>query len=134
VTVIIRWHSSLHGDADPVQVRPASFKTKEIYLTMAIRKNSLVLTAAFTGLLSGTMVRVNAAPASDGSNPAMSGLAGKLSTASDAKKEKHACKGENPAKVKAAAARAITAAKARIPVRARAVAQPTARRRRSRIT
>jgi hypothetical protein len=100
VTVIIRWRSSLHGDADPVQVRPASFKTKEIYLTMAIRKNSLVLTAAFTGLLSGTMARVNAAPASDGSNPAMSGLAGKLSTASDAKKEKHACKGENSCKGK----------------------------------
>ena len=92
--------SSLHGNADLVVVKTASFKTKENYLTMAIRKNSLVLTAAFTGLLSGTMARVNAAPASDGSNPVMSGLAGKLSTASDAKKEKHACKGENSCKGK----------------------------------
>jgi len=29
---------------------------------MKIRKNSLVLTAAFTGLLGGTMARLNAAP------------------------------------------------------------------------
>ena len=34
---------------------------------MKITKNSLVLTAAFTGLLSGTMARVNAAPASGSS-------------------------------------------------------------------
>ena len=31
---------------------------------MKINKNSLVLAAAFTGLLGGTMARVNAAPAS----------------------------------------------------------------------
>ena len=67
---------------------------------MTVRKKSLVLTAAFTGLLGGTMARVNAAEVSTGSNPAMSGLAGKVSTASDAKKEKHACKGENSCKGK----------------------------------
>jgi hypothetical protein len=35
---------------------------------MKIRKNSLVLTAAFTGLLGGTMARLNAAPASGSSS------------------------------------------------------------------
>jgi hypothetical protein len=36
---------------------------------MKINKNSLVLAAAFTGLLGGTMARVNAAPASGSSLP-----------------------------------------------------------------
>ncbi len=73
---------------------------------MTIRKNSLVLTAAFTGLLGGTMARLNAAPASDSSNPTASSLAGKLSTTSNAdnpnadKKEKHACQGKNSCKGK----------------------------------
>jgi len=65
---------------------------------MTIRKNSLVLTAAFTGLLGGTMARLNAAPP-DGSNPTK--LAGKISTASNAdKKDKHACEGKNSCKGK----------------------------------
>ena len=66
---------------------------------MTIRKNSLVLTAAFTGLLGGTMARLNAAPASDTSNPTT--LAGKISTTSNADKmEKHACEGKNSCKGK----------------------------------
>ena len=66
---------------------------------MKIRKHSLALTAAFTGLLGGTMARLNAAPASDSSNPTASSLAGKLSTTSNAdKKDKHACEGKNSCK------------------------------------
>jgi hypothetical protein len=70
---------------------------------MKISKNSLVLTAAFTGLLGGTMVRLNAAPVASGSsNPTMSSasqLAGQLAGTSLAdKKEKHACKGQNSCK------------------------------------
>ena len=68
---------------------------------MKIRKHSLALTAAFTGLLGGTMPRLNAAPASDSSNPTASSLAGKLSTTSNAdKKDKHACEGKNSCKGK----------------------------------
>ena len=68
---------------------------------MKIRKTSLALTAAFTGLLGGTMARLNAAPASDSSNPTASSLAGKLSTTSNAdKKDKHACEGKNSCKGK----------------------------------
>ena len=47
---------------------------------MKINKNSLVLTAAFTGLLGGTMARLNAAPASDSSSSTVSSQAGQLST------------------------------------------------------
>jgi len=68
---------------------------------MKIRKNSVMLTAAFTGLLGGTMARLSAAPASGSSNPALSSLAGQLSTDSNAdKKEKHACEGKNSCKGK----------------------------------
>ena len=67
---------------------------------MNIRKNSLVLTAAFTGLLGGTMARLNAAPSSDSSNPTMSSSAGKLSTTLNAEKEKHGCQGQNSCKGK----------------------------------
>jgi len=66
---------------------------------MKIRKHSLALTAAFTGLLGGTMARLNAAPAPDSSNPTTSSLAGKLSTTSNAdKKDKHACEGKGGCK------------------------------------
>ena len=66
---------------------------------MKIPKNSLVLTAAFTGLLGGTMVRLNAAPVSGSSNPTFSSKAGQLSTTSNADaKEKHACQGQNSCK------------------------------------
>ncbi len=67
---------------------------------MKIRKNSLVLTAAFTGLMGGTMARLNAAPSQGSSNPAMSSLAGQLSTGLNAAKEKHACQGQNSCKGK----------------------------------
>ena len=59
---------------------------------MKISKNSLVLAAAFTGLLGGTMARLNAAPASDSSRSA--GLQAD-SAESKPKVEKHACKGMN---------------------------------------
>ena len=66
---------------------------------MTLRKNSLALTAALTGLLGGTMARLNAAPASDSSNPSMSSQAGQLSTTIYAK-DKHACEGKNSCKGK----------------------------------
>jgi hypothetical protein len=67
---------------------------------MKLRKTSLVLTAAFTGLLGGTMARLNAAQASGNSNPAMSSQAGQLSTTMNAAKDKHACEGKNSCKGK----------------------------------
>jgi hypothetical protein len=67
---------------------------------MKISNNSLVLTAAFTGLLAGTMARLNAAPASSSSNSTVSAHAGQLSTTMDADKEKHACEGKNSCKGK----------------------------------
>ena len=66
---------------------------------MKIRKDSLVLTAAFTGLLGGTMARLNAAPSSS-SNPTLSSHAGQLSTTMNEHKEKHACEGKNSCKGK----------------------------------
>ena len=66
---------------------------------MMIRKNSLVLAAAFTGLLGGTMARLNAAPLRS-SNPTVSSSAGQLSTTLNADKEKHACQGQNSCKGK----------------------------------
>ena len=63
---------------------------------MKINKNSLVLAAAFTGLLGGTMARVNAAQATGSSPSAVQQAA----DSSDKKKdiEKHACKGLNSCK------------------------------------
>jgi len=66
---------------------------------MKIRKNSLVLTAAFTGLLGGTMARLNAAPSSS-SHPTFSLHAGQLSSTANADKDKHACEGKNSCKGK----------------------------------
>ena len=62
---------------------------------MKITKNSLVLTAAFTGLLGGTMARLNAAPATGSSLSA-----GLQADSSEGKQkiEKHACKGMNSCK------------------------------------
>src|SRR5580700_11472889 len=71
---------------------------------MKVSKGSLVLTAAFTGLLGGTMARLNASTVSSGSNgqgvSASTALAGQASGIFDAKKEKHACKGQNSCKGK----------------------------------
>ncbi len=61
---------------------------------MKISKSSLVLTAAFTGLLGGTVARVNASTLA---NSASSPIAGQA--AAD-KVEKHACKGLNSCKGK----------------------------------
>ena len=96
---------------------------------MMIRKNSLVLAAAFTGLLGGTMARLNAAPSSS-SNPTVSSSAGQLSTTLNAEKEKHACEGKNSCKGKGGC-KSTTVAKARTLARARAGARPMAPRRTS---
>ena len=67
---------------------------------MKIQKKSLVLAAAFTGLLGGTMARLNAAPSSDSSSSTLSSRAGQLSTTMNDDKEKHACQGQNSCKGK----------------------------------
>ena len=69
---------------------------------MKVSKSSLVLTAAFTGLLGGTMARVNAAPAAGSAGMSSASMAAGQSagTIFDAKKEKHACKGMNSCKGK----------------------------------
>jgi hypothetical protein len=61
---------------------------------MKVSKSSVVLTAAFTGLLGGTVARVNAAPSTSSS---MSPIAGQ---AADTPVEKHGCKGLNSCKGK----------------------------------
>jgi hypothetical protein len=61
---------------------------------MKVSKSSLVLTAAFTGLLGGTVARANAASSA---TSAISPIAGQA--AAD-KVEKHACKGLNSCKGK----------------------------------
>ncbi len=71
---------------------------------MKVSKSSLVLTAAFTGLLGGTMTRLNASTVSSSNGQgfsAGSALVGQFSgsTLND-KKEKHACKGQNSCKGK----------------------------------
>jgi hypothetical protein len=64
---------------------------------MKISKSSMVLTAAFAGLLSGTMNRVNAAPVKASTGISMSAaLPG--ASAGLADPEKHACKGKNSCK------------------------------------
>jgi hypothetical protein len=72
---------------------------------MKVSKSSLVLTAAFTGLLGGTMTRLNASTVSSSSAgqglSSSSALAGQSSGSIwEAKKEKHACKGQNSCKGK----------------------------------
>ncbi len=62
---------------------------------MKISKSSLVLTAAFTGLLGGTLARANAFSSPEGS--AVSSIAGQ---AADTPVEKHGCKGLNSCKGK----------------------------------
>ena len=72
---------------------------------MKVSKSSLVLTAAFTGLLGGTMTRLNASTVSSSSTgqrlSSNSSLVGQSSgTISQFAKEKHACKGQNSCKGK----------------------------------
>ncbi len=70
---------------------------------MKISKSSMVLTAAFAGLLGGTMNRVNAATTVNGNTgvklASSSALAGQTVNFDD-KVEKHACKGKNSCKGK----------------------------------
>ena len=72
---------------------------------MKVSKSSLVLTAAFTGLLGGTMTRLNASTVSSSSAgqslASSNALVGQSSgTILQAAKEKHACKGQNSCKGK----------------------------------
>ena len=71
---------------------------------MKVSKSSLVLTAAFTGLLGGTMTRLNAntvSTSNGGQRLTTASLAGQSSaTTSQFAKEKHACKGQNSCKGK----------------------------------
>ena len=72
---------------------------------MKVSKSSLVLTAAFTGLLGGTMSRMNAGvslPGNSGSSMASSigDLGSSFDDAKKKKVEKHACAGKNSCKGK----------------------------------
>ena len=71
---------------------------------MKSTKSSVVLTAAFAGLLGGTIARVNARPVSTAGNgqeiSSASALAGQSVGTMDATKDKHACKGQNSCKGK----------------------------------
>jgi hypothetical protein len=63
---------------------------------MKVSKSSLIAAAAFTGLLGGTMTRLNAEPAGGQGSTAKSS---KKSTKA-AKVEKHSCAGKNSCKGK----------------------------------
>jgi hypothetical protein len=71
---------------------------------MKVSKSSLVLTAAFTGLLGGTMTRLNAGVVVPGNSPvgvtSAKSLAGQSAGTSfaDKKVEKHGCSGQNSCK------------------------------------
>ncbi|HLY16204.1 MAG TPA: hypothetical protein VKR61_03225 [Bryobacteraceae bacterium] len=68
---------------------------------MKVSKSSLVLTAAFTGLLGGTMTRLNASTVSSSSaGHELSASAGQSSGTILQAKDKHACKGQNSCKGK----------------------------------
>jgi hypothetical protein len=70
---------------------------------MKISKSSLVLTAAFTGLLGGTMARAASMPTSRSGadlTSASSGISPIAGQAAADKVEKHACKGLNSCKGK----------------------------------
>ena len=72
---------------------------------MKVSKKSLVVTAAFTGLLGGTMARLNAAtPAGNGAGFAAqdqpAGQDSGKTTKSKKVKEKHGCAGKNSCKGK----------------------------------
>ncbi len=68
---------------------------------MKVSKSSLALTAAFTGLMGGTMTRLNASTvsSSNGSRQVSASVAGQSTILQDSK-EKHACKGQNSCKGK----------------------------------
>jgi len=64
---------------------------------MKASRNSVVLTAALTGLLGGTTSRVNAAPATGHSGTAMAAY-GQSSDATQNATDKHSCQGKNSCK------------------------------------
>src|SRR6266852_4943742 len=74
---------------------------------MKIQKNTLMLTAAFTGLLAGTMTRLSPAPTASGDSSAMISSVGPLATQfaakDDKKADKKAGKDTNSCGVRAAA-------------------------------
>jgi hypothetical protein len=86
--------------------------------------NSLVLAAAFAGLLGGTSARLNAQPVSGQSATAASSpaFAGVMVAANQKDLPKHACKARTTARARAAAIRSMPA---RTPARVRAPAPPT---------
>jgi hypothetical protein len=65
---------------------------------MKVSKKSLVLTAAFTGLLGGTMARVNAGVPTMNHSGSTIAAAGVFAGSTLADKDKHACKGQNSCK------------------------------------
>lgn len=68
---------------------------------MKVSKSSMVMTAALTGLLGGTMARVSASPVSASNGASISRASSVAGTVADeAKKEKHGCKGQNSCKGK----------------------------------
>ena len=66
---------------------------------MKVSKSSLVIAAAFAGLLGGTVARVNAEPL-NGGNGGNGGSKATKATKSSSKVEKHACAGKNSCKGK----------------------------------
>jgi len=66
---------------------------------MKVSRNSLIVAAAFTGLLGGTMARLNAAPA-NGMGGQEKKDTGKKAKSSKTTVEKHACAGKNSCKGK----------------------------------
>jgi hypothetical protein len=66
---------------------------------MKVSRSSLLATAAFAGLMGGTMTRLVAAPAPDNSQKSTAKSTGKASK-SAATVEKHSCAGKNSCKGK----------------------------------
>jgi hypothetical protein len=62
---------------------------------MKVSKKSLIVTAAFAGLMAGTMTRLNAAP---GPQDTKKTTGKKSNTKSKTTVEKHACSGKNSCK------------------------------------
>ena len=60
--------------------------------------NGLLLSAALTGLVGGTMAAAQPAPNGAGQNSVKSSTAGVLLVGQDTKTDKHSCKGKNDCK------------------------------------
>ena len=88
---------------------------------------ALILSAAVSGILSGSALRAQTANANSASKHLTSAKVG-LTSGSFDDKDKHACKGKNDCKGKGGCKSATTAARDRTPARARAAAPQTAPR------